>query len=278
MFSKIKITFIILLASLSQQLAAEEVNDCSVIRLDLSQESMAKIPVYSQENTDICYAILAAEMTDAYRISHGRSPQHLTSVLATAAFYAGKYREALNKSRRDISNDDISMGSFTAAVDTLREKGSCDANKLYNGRYDGIDRKIRSLRSLKKVYSGALKTSTLKQALQISQGLQEIAGNKDLIFTQDQLAEMFIDEAFCKFIDKVFTGVCGPISEALFALPPLVGFSGMRKKNKVQQRQEFYAQLKFAFARSRPQPVAINFCREALLQSSQDKSINRRSA
>ncbi len=269
MFRKFKITTFAAFTLLSLKLSAQESLECSEVRLDLAPESMAKIPVYSQENHDICYAVLAAEMTDAYRISHGRNPQHLTSVFATAAFYSGKYRETLNENRRDIANDEISMGSFTDAVSVLREKGSCNANILYNGQYESFDKKLRTLRSLRSEYKKANQPLTEVATTKFSKKLQEIAGSQSMIFTQEWLSESLSNQAFYKVIDKVITKSCEPISESLADLPPLVGFSGMKAKAKAQRQIDFYAQLKFAFERQRPQPIAINFCREALFTYSQ---------
>ncbi len=65
-------------------------SNCTSIRLDQGNGPFAKLPVYHQalgtdQDTNLCYAITAAQLIDAYRIQGGDQRENLTSPLSIAS-------------------------------------------------------------------------------------------------------------------------------------------------------------------------------------------------
>jgi len=116
---------------------------CQKVRLDRIGGPFDKIPVYnqkvgSQSDPDICYAIAAAELTDAYRFQHGDSLDRLTSPLSIALKSRATEVESSSKPRPLNSNLDdsdpitfmIGGGSITGALGANRGNSVCDQRWL----------------------------------------------------------------------------------------------------------------------------------------------------
>jgi hypothetical protein len=130
-------------APIMRQPAAANSAECSTIRLDQGEGPVAKLPIYNQalnlsQDPNLSYAIVSAELIDAYRFSHGESIQTLTSPLSVAL----KYRQiqiALPEDRRDprgkVSEDDVIVwlvgkGFVRAAIESVRDLHVCDQRWL----------------------------------------------------------------------------------------------------------------------------------------------------
>jgi hypothetical protein len=92
----------LILLSLSGSLALAA-SDCAPMRLD--DTSMKTMPVYDQDDVADCYAIITAQMIDAYRFSHGDvDTSHRTSHYALATNYKSSDERGRMSFARDIKN------------------------------------------------------------------------------------------------------------------------------------------------------------------------------
>lgn len=91
-------------------------SDCSPMRLD--DTSMKTMPVYDQDDIADCYAIITAQMIDAYRFSHGDvDTAHRTSHYALAT----NYKSSDERERMSFARDLKSFMSLPDGGTTLRE-------------------------------------------------------------------------------------------------------------------------------------------------------------
>lgn len=116
---------------------------CTAIRLDQNDGPFAKIPIYNQaletaQDTNICYAITAAQLIDAYRIKNRDRREFLTSpfliALRTRIEDAVHPDKARNQSYNDL--DPITFlvggGSIAGALSANKNRPACDQNWLEN--------------------------------------------------------------------------------------------------------------------------------------------------
>jgi hypothetical protein len=90
-------------------------SDCSPMRLD--DTSMKTMPIYDQDDIADCYAIITAQMIDAYRFSHGDADTaHRTSHYALAANYKfSDERDRMSFARDLKSFMSVPDGAMTSA-------------------------------------------------------------------------------------------------------------------------------------------------------------------
>jgi hypothetical protein len=118
-------------------------SNCSYIRLDQGHGPFAKLPVYHQaleteRDTDLCYAVTAAQLMDAYRIQNGDQREFLTSPLSIAL--RTRLADAVRPDKmRKLSYDDsdpltflISGGSIAGALRINKNQPVCDQQWLEN--------------------------------------------------------------------------------------------------------------------------------------------------
>ncbi len=93
-------------------------DDCSPVRLDRNGGPLEQVPEPVQYAISICHAFAAAQLMDAYRVSHGGlGPSgQLTSALDVAI--------GVDLAR---GRGTVEMGRVCDAVNALKRRGSCDA-------------------------------------------------------------------------------------------------------------------------------------------------------
>lgn len=112
--------------------------DCGLIRMDQGSGSVARLPVTDQGNAGICFAHVAAQLADAWRATQPGAPAgtgmlpHVTSPMPPSFALA-------SKNGRVIAFD---SGTVEEALAMIREKGSCNHNKVFGAlgpvmAYDG---------------------------------------------------------------------------------------------------------------------------------------------
>ena len=126
----------ILLVLFSQNVRA---NPCGTVRLDLPGQAFAKIPVYDQmkgESWDpnLCYAIVASQLRDAYRFAKGDPLDRLSAPLSIALNHKASVRQSgLDRRGFDTEHESdlvIGTGSPRAAILLNNDREVCDLHFL----------------------------------------------------------------------------------------------------------------------------------------------------
>jgi hypothetical protein len=150
----IRILVLISLFLFSMTVWADE-KDCSTVRLDQGSGSMANVEPTDQKLNNICYAVAAEEVFDAYR----------KKINAGANLSSVRHAAITNSINRVLSGDAKSIGDFGgytgAVLETLIKKGGCDRVTFdqeheltdLESRLDGL-KKLKEGYESKKIFSG----------------------------------------------------------------------------------------------------------------------------
>ena len=115
----------IILALLLWGTAASADDNCVSVRLDAPGGTMEKMPVLDQDRLGDCYAVVATEMFDAYRIAHGEAPERLTSPI---------YAALMSSQQAEGGDGQVEGGYAERALEYLFRSGGCESAH-FNGKY-----------------------------------------------------------------------------------------------------------------------------------------------
>jgi hypothetical protein len=239
--------------------------ECPDVRLDLDNGPVAPIPVYNQVDHDICYAIIAAQLVDAYRFSFPETDRtQLTSYLVAGAHFSAKYRETLNNMSGVPSSDGIDLGDVLLTIEELKERGSCDQTRLFKSA-QAIDTHA-NLSDIESVLNG-LRKQGKKGSLpdfNCSQ-MDRIGFSSNLTAFGNDLEQIIKSDKFYLFLDGFLSDVCKPISIPLKDLPTPqdVKFTDELKRGG-GDKTAFSQALQASLGAAHPQPMAVNLCRQAI--------------
>jgi hypothetical protein len=139
---------------------AARADNCSTLRLDEGQGPFTQIPVYDQtdmqtgDDTNMCYAIVAAEMVDAYR--HSIDPKSLQQLTAPFSFAMGFKSSKDPFELNRITDEKVFLGAGRMKRAIVETKYACDQNWLNQFDHSmGIDKNMaRQITDKIKIGSG----------------------------------------------------------------------------------------------------------------------------
>src|SRR6185437_884795 len=207
----------------AQEAFAGDSSACPNIRLDQGNGPVAPIPTYDQEDKNICYAIVASELVDAYRFSSpDANRKQLTSYLVTASHFSGMYRETLNKMPGVQRTDGLELGTPYWAILALKAEGSCDQNQLFKDPATaGIDKNLSDLNRIIGRYR-AFRETGLQAADPSSVSCLNARGTEfsdNLALFQSDIEKIFSSQKFYRCVDDFLNEVCKPFKIPLTDLP-----------------------------------------------------------
>jgi hypothetical protein len=244
---------------------------CPSIRLDQGGRSMARLPVYDQGTTDLCYAYTASQMLDAYRASRGQGGNApASSPLAIAVAYSALRVE--NGQARPRPG--IHGGSFEWAINTVRgmERGICGANELsrHLTRPASAERDFEMLEKIyernKNARGNAAQARAAADALRAF--LQARGFTAAMVQGLGDLNQAMSTPVASQFFHRVVGETCKGRELSMRGVPAPRVLDVHKSGSSDSRESDFGRYLKEIFGGANPQPVGIGYCADFLNKAS----------
>lgn len=247
---------------------------CEDIRLDTADNPISLIPVYNQaknsQDTDLCYAISASILGDAYRLTKNSKLTSISSPLSIA-LYA--------KQNSEYSTEKIGLGYVHQAIAASKDQMICEHAWLMKLKIGSLQN-IKDLESTSPLHCRDNRDNRDNNLLEIFQVLEAATGQIQTIQSLSSFLRNLCeghDHFFAVPEAKVFS--IDP-NEYLIAMKRLIAVQTQPNPDPAERAhlmallkehqdptakaKKFEVKLNELLDRRAPQPVAISYCMSSL--------------